>query len=46
MVCLLGTGKFGELNNDSGYLLTMNADVLKEGNKVKMPISIFLYLLG
>ena len=41
-----GPGKFGELNNDSGYLLTMDADVLKEGNKVKMPISIFLYLLG
>jgi predicted AAA+ superfamily ATPase len=41
-----GSGRFSELNSDSGYLLTMDDEVLKEGNKVKMPISIFLYLLG
>jgi hypothetical protein len=41
-----GPGKFSELNSDSGYLLTMDEEVLKEGNKVKMPVSIFLYLLG
>lgn len=40
-----GSGKFGDLNSNSGYLLTMDEEVLRENNKVKMPISIFLYLL-
>lgn len=41
-----GPGNFNELNSSSGYLLTMDEEVLKEGNKVKVPISIFLYLLS
>lgn len=41
-----GPGKFSELNSDSGYLLTMDGEVAKEGNKIKMPISIFLYLIN
>ncbi|MDE1768864.1 MAG: ATP-binding protein [Candidatus Micrarchaeota archaeon] len=41
-----GPGKFSDLNSSSGYLLTMDNEVKKEGNKIKMPISVFLYLLG